>query len=91
MAYGGGEREPGLLPVPVPLTQFGYSRIIPAFHRKMIYRHDDKADIFFFDTKADILVHIYLPFFSLAKVILVAKRISNSTFKSIVIVVQDRM
>jgi len=41
----------------------------------MIYRHDDKADT---------LVHIYLSFFSLAKVILVAKGISKSTFKSIV-------
>jgi hypothetical protein len=41
----------------------------------MIYRHDDKADS---------LVHISLSFFSLAKVILVTKGISKSTFKSIV-------
>ena len=47
----------------------------------MIYRHDDKVDT---------LVHIYFSLFSFPKVILVAKGISNLTFKSIVIVVQDQ-
>lgn len=63
-----------LLPLPVPLTQFEYPWILPAFHWKMIYGHDDKDDI---------LVYISLSFFSLAKVILVAKGISKSTLKSI--------
>lgn len=53
-AYGGTKSPPDLLPFPVSLTRSGYPRIIPRFHRRMIYRRDDKADI---------LVKIYLSFF----------------------------
>nr|CAD1835941.1 unnamed protein product [Ananas comosus var. bracteatus] len=38
---------------PVSLTRRGFPRIIPRFHRRMIYRRDDKADM---------LVQIYFSF-----------------------------
>lgn len=75
IAYGGVVPQRGLLPVPVSLTRSGYPRIIPAFHRQMIRRHDSKADQ---------LVRVYLSFFSISKIIRLAKRVSDSTFCSIV-------
>lgn len=74
-AYGGVKLPPTLLPVPVSLTWSGYPRIIPSFHRRMMYRKDDRADM---------LVKIYLSFFSLAKIIELAKKVTKKTFKSIV-------
>jgi hypothetical protein len=71
IAYGGVVPQRGLLPVPVSLTRSGY----PAFHRQMIRRHDSKADQ---------LVRVYLSFFSISKIIRLAKRVSDSTFCSIV-------
>lgn len=56
-AYGGVNRPKGSLSVPVSLTRSGYPRIIPSFHRKMILRKDDRADV---------LVRLYCSFFSLA-------------------------
>lgn len=44
IAYG-GIYTPGLLPVPVSLTRSGYPRIIPSFHRNLIMRKDEKADV----------------------------------------------
>lgn len=74
-AYG-GDREPhDLLPVPVSLTRSGYPRIIPSFHRRMMYKKDDRADQ---------LVQIYLSFFSLAKIIELAKKVDKGTFASMV-------
>ena len=73
-AYG-GEYSPALLPVPVSLTRSGYPRIIPSFHRRMIYVKDDKADI---------VVKLYVSFFSLSKCIELAKKVNASTFKSII-------
>lgn len=60
--------------VPVSLTRSGYPRIIPSFHRQQIYKRDDKADM---------LVKLYLSFFSLSRAIKLAKRISPSLFASI--------
>lgn len=62
-----GDPVKGLSPFPVSLTREGYPRIIPAFHRRMIYRKDEKADL---------LVQLYLSWFSLAKVIQLAKPIT---------------
>lgn len=70
-----GDYVPSLLPVPVSLTRSGYPRIIPAYHRRKIIRRDDEADQ---------LVQLYLSWFSLAKVIQLAKPVSKSTFSSIV-------
>jgi len=76
VAYAGVKRPHELLPIPVSLTRSGYPRIIPAFHRKMIYAKDDRADL---------LVKVYLSFFSLNRIIRLAKAVSfNGTFKSIV-------
>lgn len=75
-AYGGIKRPPELLPVPVSLNRSGYPRIIPAFHRRIITRKDDRADE---------LVRLYLSFFTLNRIIKLAKKVSyNGTFKSIV-------
>lgn len=71
-AYG-GDPTTGLLPVPVALTRQGYRTIIPSFHRRMIYRKDDKADQ---------LVQLSLSWFSLAKLIPLAPPISKGTFES---------
>lgn len=72
-AYGGDTYVPELLPVPVSLTRTGYPRIIPTFHRRLIRRKDDKADR---------LVQLSLSFFSVAKIVQLAKKVSSSTFKS---------
>lgn len=74
MAFGGDKVDPGLLPVPISLTRTGYPTIIPAFHRAMIRKRDERAAQ---------LVRLYLSFFSLSKIILLAKRIKKDTFKSI--------
>lgn len=73
-AYG-GDPTTGLLPVPVALTRQGYRTIIPSFHRRMIYRKDDKADQ---------LVQLSLSWFSLAKLIPLAPPISKGTLESLV-------
>jgi hypothetical protein len=65
MAYGGVKKPPELLPLPISLTRNAYPRIIPAYHIRIIYRKDDRADL---------LVKCYLSFFSLSKVIILAKR-----------------
>ena len=62
---------PGLLPVPVSLTRSGYPTFIPAYHRLMIYKKDEKADL---------LVRLYLSFLTLAYVIELSKKVSKSTF-----------
>ena len=74
-AYGGYYSIPSIIPVPVSLTRSGYPRIIPSFHRFMIYVKDDKADL---------LVKVYMSFFSLSKFIELAKKVARGTFKSIV-------
>lgn len=59
-AYGGVQGPHELLPVPVSLTRSGYPRIIPSFHRHLIYKKDHRADQ---------LVQLDLSFFSLSKMI----------------------
>lgn len=71
-AYGGDPWQPTLLPFPVALAGSGYPKIIPSFHRKMIRRKDDKADL---------LVKLNLSFFRLCRA---AKRLSNRIVESIV-------
>jgi hypothetical protein len=66
LAYGGDKRPHTLLPVPVSLNRSGYPRIIPSFHRRAIARRDERSDI---------LVQMYLSFFSLSKMILLAKKV----------------
>lgn len=75
IAYGGVKEKHRLLPVPVSLSRSGYPRMIPSFHRLMIYKKDDRADQ---------LVQMYLSFFALCKIIELAKKVSyKNTFKSI--------
>lgn len=74
-AYGGVKTPHSFLPVPVSLTRSGFPRIISSYHRRLIYRRDDRADT---------IVQVYLSFFSLSKIILVAKRVNKATFKSII-------
>lgn len=75
IAYAGVCTRHNLLPVMVSLTRAGYPRIIPSFHRNMIKKGDDRADR---------LVQLYLSFFTISKIIELAKKVSSSTFKSIV-------
>lgn len=74
-AYGGVKVPPALLPFPISLTRSGYPRIIPSFHRLKIGKGDDEADR---------LVRMYLSFFSLYKVITLAKSVNDGLFSSIV-------
>lgn len=67
--------RPALLPFPISLTRSGYPRIIPFFHRLKIGKGDDEADR---------LVRMYLSFFSLYKVITLAKSVNDGLFSSIV-------
>lgn len=75
-----GDYQPDLLPVPVALTRSGYPNIIPAFHRKLIIRKDDRADQ---------LVQLYLSWFSLAKTIQLARPFKRKDFESIVSLPKD--
>jgi hypothetical protein len=50
---------------PIFLTRSGYPRAIPAFHRRMIHRKDEKADK---------LVKFYLSLFSVTGIIPLAKK-----------------
>lgn len=55
-AYAGDKpREHSTLPLPISLNRAGYPTIIPSFHRKMLMRGGSKADV---------LVKVYLSFFS---------------------------
>lgn len=74
MSYGTLKFKHSLLPVPIALTRTGLPRIIPSFYRMRIRRRDDRADL---------LVQLYLSFFSLAKLIELAPKISSATFSSI--------
>lgn len=73
-AYAGDKVKPELLPVPVSLTRSGYPRIIPSFHRRLILRK---------------LRFWCNSFFSLSKIIVLAKRVRKSTFTSIISPVDD--
>lgn len=72
-AYAG--ESPVFQPMPIALTRSGYPTIIPAYHRSVIRRKDDRADQ---------LVKMYLSYFSLTKVIPLAKKVSKDTFASII-------
>lgn len=74
-AYGGIDDKAyrHSLSFPISLTRKGYPRVIPSFHRLMIYRHDEKADM---------LVRYFL--FTVCRIILVAPAVSKKTFKTIV-------
>ena len=63
--YGGRFDRHSPLPFPVSLTRSGLPRCIPAFHRKMISRRDEKADR---------LVKFFLSKLSLSRFILVYKK-----------------
>lgn len=68
------------LSVPVSLTRGGYPRILPRFHRLLIYKRDDRANR---------LVKMYFTFFSFYSIIEIGKKLSKSTFKSIKSPVED--
>lgn len=68
-------RPPGQLPVFVALSRDGYPKVIPSYHRKMIRVKDDRADT---------LVQLYLSFFTLSRVIPLAKRLSADIIKPMV-------
>ena len=76
-----GVKSPhSLLPVPVSLTRSGYPRIIPSFHRILIYKRDDRSDQ---------LVQLYLSLFSMYRIVEIGKKITKDTFESIVKPVDD--
>lgn len=58
----------------ISLRRSGIPRIIAPFHRKLIRRLDDRADVVF---------KIYLSVFTMAKLIKLAKPVSKETFQSI--------
>ena len=66
-----GKYKPDSLSVSISLTRSGLSRIIPPYHRKMISKRDDRADV---------LVRLYLSAFTAAKIIRLAKKVSRATF-----------
>ena len=66
--------KPNSLSVSISLTRSGIPRIIAPFHRKLIRRQDDRADV---------VVKIYLSAFTMAKLIKLAKPVSKETFQSI--------
>lgn len=66
--------------VSVSLTRSGIPRIIPKVHRRRIRLKDDRADY---------LVKLYLSWFSLAKVIKLAKPLRKASFDSITDTVKD--
>lgn len=71
--YAQHEGEKAQLPVFVSLTRTGLPRIIPPFHRQILRRRDSKADL---------IVKIYLSWFSLAKLVPLAPKVSKKTFSS---------
>lgn len=73
-AYGGTKHLPQLLPVPIALTRSGLPTIIPAHHRRAIRVGDERSDR---------LVKLYLSWFTLSKLIALAKPIKRSTFEPI--------
>lgn len=72
--YAGSPIQHESMPVAVSLTRSGLPRIIPKRHRQAIARRDDRADK---------LVRLYLSWFGLSRIVVLAKRISKSTFQSI--------
>ena len=72
--YYAGDEIPVSLAPSISLTRSGLPRIIPSFHRRMISKRDDRADR---------LVKIYLSFFSIARAVYLAPRMTKSTLKSI--------
>lgn len=73
-AYAGVPQPKGFLPVPVSLTGSGLPRIIPSFHRKLILKRDGRADV---------LVKISFSYFSLCRVVRLAKKVDHSILRSI--------
>jgi len=78
--YGRDHKPDFQYPVSISLTRAGLPRIIPPLHRKVIKRRDCRSDY---------LVRLYLSWFTLAKIIECAPRISRNTFKSITSVHRD--
>lgn len=74
-AYGGIPQPKARLSVLVSLTKSGYPRIIPSFHRRLIMEKGPRSGL---------LVKLYLSAFSINKIILLAPKITKSTFASIV-------
>lgn len=75
MAYGSDSLVVPSGIFPISLTRGGFPRVIPSFHRRMIYRRDEKADA---------LVKFDLSLFSVTGIIPLAKRVSKKTFTGIV-------
>lgn len=72
--YGGIPEQHSQHSTMVSLTRSGYPRIIPAHPRRMMRQRDEKADK---------LVKLYLSWFTLSKIILLAKPVSKDTLASI--------
>lgn len=70
----GGEVVVGCHPVMVKTTRTGLPVIIPAFHRKLIRVGDDRADL---------LVKMYLSWFSLGRIVRLARPLSWKHISSI--------
>lgn len=72
--YGEGKYSHELLKPQVSLTRSGLPRLIPAFHRKVIRQGGDRGDR---------AVKIYLSWFSLGRVVLLAPKVTAKTFDSL--------
>lgn len=66
-----GRRE---MTVRVRLTRSGFPTIIPTFHRRIIERRDDRADRW---------VRIYLSWFTVGRIVELAKPVTRDLFASI--------
>lgn len=78
--YAGSYSKGEQLSVPIALTRSGIPIIIPSHVRKVMRRCDDRADRW---------VRIYLSWFGVARLILLVKRVSSSTFESITTPTRD--
>jgi len=78
--YAGSYSRGDSISVPVSLTRCGIPQIIPAALRKCIRARNDRGDT---------IVKIYLSWFSLAKLVELAPKVSKGTFQSITEIPED--
>lgn len=73
--YAGSYQKGDSISVSVSLTRCGIPKIIPSVLRKHVRARSDRGDI---------IVKLYLSWFSLAKLVELAPRVSKDTFQSII-------
>lgn len=72
--YGGDSRGRHGLSVYVGLSRAGLPKIIPSHHRNIIMKRNERSDQ---------LVKLYLSWFSLTRILILAARVSKATFSSL--------